>query len=91
MQDTNLPIIAKVIYAYFCSYTGAGNTCFPSKKKICFDLQINPSTYKKYTKVLVENGYLRVEQIRENDKFARNLYTLVDTIAPQSKKQVTGV
>ena len=88
MQDRNLPIIAKAIYSYFCSFTGAGNTCFPSRKKICFDLQINLSTYKKHMKVLIENGYLKVEQIKENGKFARNLYTLVDTITPRSKNQV---
>ena len=33
MIDKNLNIYAKALYAYFCSYTGGGDTCFPSRKK----------------------------------------------------------
>ena len=36
MMDRDLHVTAKAIYAYFCSYTGAGDTCFPSRKKIDF-------------------------------------------------------
>lgn len=85
MQDRNLCIGAKGLYSYFCSYTGGGNTCFPSRKKICFDLCISVDTFGKYLKQLSENGYLKCEQIKENGRFSHNVYTLCDTILPCPK------
>lgn len=85
MQDKNLNIAAKAIYAYFCSYTGAGDTCFPTRKKICYDLDISNDTLGKHLKNLVRLGYIKVEQIRENGRFSHNVYTLTDTILPCPK------
>lgn len=85
MQDRNLHAMAKAIYAYFCSYTGAGDTCFPSRKKICYDLNISSDTFTKHLKNLVSAGYVKVEQIKENGRFSYNLYTLNDTILPCPK------
>lgn len=85
MQDKRLNIAAKAVYAYFCSFTGAGDTCFPTRKKICFDLSISNDSLSKYLKQLVENGYLIVEQIKENGRFSHNVYTLPDTKLPCPK------
>lgn len=82
MQDRNLSVTSKAIYAYFCSYTGAGNTCFPSRQKICYDLNIHKDTFTKYFKPLVHFGYVRVKQIKDDvsGRFLRNVYILQDKL-----------
>lgn len=89
MIDRDLHVTAKAIYAYFCSYTGAGDTCFPSRKKICYDLNIAFETFSKHLKTLITSGYIKVEQIKENGKFSHNLYTLCDSILPCTEKTDT--
>ena len=85
MQDQDLSISAKAVYSYFCSYTGAGDTCFPTRNKICFDLGIANNSLSKYLKELTTNGYLMVEQVKENGRFSHNVYTLPDIKLPQTK------
>lgn len=85
MQDKELCIAAKAVYAYFCSFTGSGDTCFPTRKKICYDLDISNDSLSKYLNQLINNGYLEVEQIKENGRFSHNVYTLPDTILPCPK------
>lgn len=85
MQDRRLHITAKAIYAYFNSYAGAGDTCFPSRKKICYDLGISTDTFGKYLKQLCEYGYIKTEQIKENGRFSHNVYTICSTISPCPK------
>lgn len=85
MQDKRLHIAAKAIYAYFNSYAGGGDTCFPSRKKICFDLGISNDTLSKYLRQLTECGYITVEQIKEGGRFSHNIYTLNGTISPCPK------
>ena len=85
MQDQDQSISAKAVYSYFCSYTGAGDTCFPTRNKICFDLGIANNSLTKYLKELTTNGYLMVEQVKENGRFSHNVYTLPDTKLPQTK------
>lgn len=90
MQDQNLSISTKAVYAYFCSFTGSGDSCFPTRKKICFDLSISNDSLSKYLNQLIDNGYLIVEQEKENGRFANNVYTLPDTISPCPKISDTG-
>ena len=85
MQDKDLNIAAKAVYAYFCSYTGTGDCCFPTRKKICFDLGISNDSLSKYIRQLVDNGYLLVEQVKENGRFSHNIYTLPDVKLPCPK------
>ncbi len=89
MIDQTLSIGTKALYSYFCSYAGAGDTCFPSRKKICYDLGISKDTFSKYVAQLVEHKYIKVEQIKENGRFSYNVYTLRDTILPCPKKTDT--
>lgn len=91
MQDRNINIAAKAVYAYFCSYTGAGNCCFPTRSKICYDLGISNDSLSKYLKQLVENGYLLMEQVKENGRFSHNVYTLPDTKLPCPKISDTEI
>jgi DNA-binding transcriptional regulator YhcF (GntR family) len=85
MQDRRLHITAKAIYAYFNSYAGAGDTCFPSRKKICYDLGISADTFGKYLKQLCEYGYIKTQQVKENGRFSHNVYTICSTISPCPK------
>lgn len=85
MQDRRLHIMAKAIYAYFNSYAGAGDTCFPSRKKICYDLGISADTFGKYLKQLCEYGYIKAQQVKENGRFSHNVYTICGTISPCPK------
>lgn len=78
MQDRNICIGAKGLYFYFCTYTGGGDTCFPTRKKVCFDLCISIDTFGKYLKQLIQNGYIKCEQIKENGRFSHNVYTLCE-------------
>lgn len=85
MQDRNLSIAAKALYAYFCSFAGQGDCCFPTRKKICNDLDISNDSLGKYINQLVSEGYLTVEQVKENGRFSHNVYTLPDTKLPCPK------
>lgn len=91
MQDRDIHAISKCIYAYFCSYAGAGNSCFPTRSKICYDLGISTDTFVKYLKQLIEHGYLKREQIKENGRFSHNVYTLCSTISPCPKISDTEI
>ncbi len=86
MQDVNLDVTAKAIYAYLCSYTGKGDCCFPSTDQICADLQISKNTYKKYISSLKEMGYINIMQVKDNaGKFSYNVFSLMSTVLPQTK------
>lgn len=90
MQDRNLSVISKAIYAYFCSYTGAGNTCFPSYKKICYDLNVARNTFVKYLKPLVKANYIKIEHSKNTSsgKFSNNIYVLNDVVAQVDAQNV---
>lgn len=85
MQDRTIHATAKCIYAYFCSFAGAGALCFPTRSKICYDLCISIDTFGKYLRQLIEHGYIKCEQIKENGRFSHNVYTLCSTISPCPK------
>ncbi len=78
MQDKEISITAKGIYSYLCSYCGGGTTCFPSRTKICEDLNINKDTFSKHIKQLTEKKYITIKQIKSSkeNKFCHNIYTI---------------
>jgi len=83
MQDRNLHVTAKALYAYFCSFSGKGDDIFPSRSKICYDLQISSDTFSKYLKSLVDGGYIGVRQVKKNGKFSHNVYTFFTEPQPK--------
>lgn len=89
MQNRELHVTAKAIYAYFSSFVGGGNSCFPSRSKICYDLDISKDTLSKYLNNLINCGYLEIEQLNENGKFSHNVYTLCDPDWPPRKHENT--
>lgn len=91
MLDRKLTVEAKAIYSYFCSYAGAGDTAFPSRNKICDDLCIGVKRYYNHFKLLVDLGYIEVEQTRhKSGKFKHNVYTLTDKPIPVEKVEPSG-
>ena len=89
MQNRELHVTAKAIYAYFSSFVGGGNSCFPSRSKICYDLDISKDTLSKYLNNLISCGYLEIEQSTEGGKFSHNVYTLCDPGWPPRKRENT--
>lgn len=89
MQNRELHVTAKAIYAYFSSFVGGGNSCFPSRSKICYDLDISKDTLTKYLNNLISCGYLEIEQSTEGGKFSHNVYTLCDPDWPPRKRENT--
>ena len=77
MQDTELSLTAKTIYALFCSFAGNGNTTFPGRDYIRKTLDLSKDTYYKYLKQLTDQGYITIKKnFQENGQYANNIYTL---------------
>ena len=62
MLDRRLSAQAKAIYAYFCSFTGAGTVAFPHKATIHRELAISPRTYYLHFASLTGFGYITTRQ-----------------------------
>lgn len=88
MQDRRLTRDAKAIYAYFCSYAGAGSTAFPSVNKICYDLGFKTEdTFRKHMNLLKSYGYIKIYRKRdEKGRWGKNIYTLVTHPEPIQEK-----
>ncbi len=80
MQDTRIPVGAKALYAYICTF---GTIAYPGREKICHDLQINKDTYMKHMRALRAYGYISVRQIREDGRFKHNQYIVNATPKPE--------
>lgn len=85
MKDTQLSIEAKAIYAYLCSFAGAGQTAFPSVELITSELNISRERFYKHRKQLIEKGYIYVVQTKnEKGHQQKNVYQILNEIKPQS-------
>lgn len=89
MRDETLDGTAKLIYAYFCSFAGAGDSCFPSRSLICRELKITTNTFSKYLRQLVTRGLISVEQVKDKGKFSHNVYTINAEIPPCRNSRCT--
>lgn len=92
MQDPNLSLQAKGLFSYLATYANKDGDCFPSRDLMCSHLNIGKDTITKYLRELKEAGYLDVEQVKENGKFAHNVYHLMpcreikDTVDTDTQK-----
>ena len=57
MMDTNLSLIAKCVYAYFCSYAGGGIDNLPHPTTACEHLSISYDEFLKAAKELFHHNY----------------------------------
>lgn len=76
MNDTNLTIESKAIYAYFSSYAGSGDTAFPSINLVCGKLGVSKDRFYKHRKILEQQGYLSIKHRFDGAKNQNNIYTL---------------
>ena len=77
MKDKDLTIEAKAIYAFMASFSGNGNTSYPSVEYITDFLDISRHRFNRHRKLLEEKGYISVSQERKKgSKFTHNVYTL---------------
>ena len=80
MQDSRLSIQSKAIYAYFCSFAGAGKIAFPRVTRIIRDLGVSKNNYYKHFGLLREYGYIKSEQTHKDGRLSHNTYTLMTEI-----------
>jgi len=85
MQDPNLSIEAKAIYAYMASFAGNGGEAFPSINRACRDLNVSKNRFLRHRKQLIESGYITVKKERRNGKFDNNIYVINYTVAPNHR------
>ncbi|MGC4441871.1 helix-turn-helix domain-containing protein, partial [Streptococcus suis] len=55
---------ALAIYGYFSSFAGGGDSAFPSRKKILYDLKIGKEKYYNHYNLLLKEGYITTERER---------------------------
>lgn len=76
IMQADISIEAKAIYAYMCSFAGAGQSAFPSVEKILIDLNISKDRFYKHRKELITNGFIRIERNRIKGKVMKNTYII---------------
>ncbi len=91
MQNQDLSIEAKAIYAYLCSFMGAGDTAFPSVRKICYDLGINVKRYYRHIDKLIELGFIAKKRTyyKASGKWANNTYCINYEVASIEEEKQT--
>lgn len=76
MFDARLSAQAKAIYAYFCSFAGAGTTAFPRQTTIMREMKMSKDTYYSHFNQLVELRYISVEHRKRDGRFIHSIYRL---------------
>ena len=71
VKDRSLSVGAKALFFYILNI---GNTEYPDRNKIAFDLNISNCTLGKYLKELTKSGYIICIQSKKNGKFSINQY-----------------
>lgn len=77
MRNKDISLGAKAVYAYICSFAGAGKNAFPSLELICEELGMSEKKMYKCRKELIDHNLIIVDKIRIKSKYSNNIYTLV--------------
>jgi predicted ArsR family transcriptional regulator len=79
MQDRELTIEAKAIYAYLCSFAGGKDEAWPSVNKMCYDLNISENRLRKHLNLLIEKEYIERYRRRytNTSQWANNVYIIL--------------
>lgn len=89
MQDQSISIQAKGLYAYFCSYAGAGNKAYPRRSTILRDMDMCENAYYRHYRQLVDKGIIVTVKGNNNGKFDVSTYYLAEFL-PMSPKEGYG-
>lgn len=76
MRDKRLSPEAKAIYAYICSFAGAGNSAFPGADLMMAELQMSEKRFYKHRKLLIEYGYIEIVKNRRENRRDNNTYLI---------------
>lgn len=77
MQDTDLELTDKALYAYLCSLSGNDHETYPAVSTIKSHLKIGDKSFATRMKHLVETGYVEVKKVHTpGNKFSNNIYCL---------------
>lgn len=73
------PSEMQTIYFWLCDHSDEDGECFPSRSKIAKEAGCGIKTVDKYLKLLVDEGFLGIEQRKKNGtkENMSNLYTLL--------------
>ncbi|NGT54759.1 helix-turn-helix domain-containing protein [Clostridium perfringens] len=87
IMQAKISIEAKAIYAYMCSFAGAGQSAFPSVEKILVDLNISKDRFYKHRKELINNGFIKIERNRIKGKVMKNTYIIPQIVMSSEEKK----
>lgn len=76
VMTSNIPIVAKGIYAYFCVFSGTDYESAPDRETILYHLNISHNSFNKYIRILVEANFISKVQSTTNGKFGTVVYHL---------------
>ena len=77
MKDRELSIQAKGVYAYLVSCAGNDKQTYPTKDKMCYDLDIRKvDTLTKYIKQIQARGYIKIVKTKKGTLHYRNVYLI---------------
>ena len=75
IMRSDVSVYSKAVYCLLVSYAGEKESCFPSLKTMCDDLQISKPTVIKSLKELIKIGFLVADRTRTvMGDFANNVY-----------------
>lgn len=90
MRNKSLTPEAKAIYAYLCTFAGAGETCFPSVDLICNELTMGRERFYKHIHILLKAGIIEKNQERNGNRWGKTVYTLHHSIClPITENEAT--
>ncbi|BDU82524.1 helix-turn-helix domain-containing protein [Clostridium perfringens] len=87
IMQADISIESKAIYAYMCSFAGAGQSAFPSVEKILMDLNISKDRFYKHRKELITNGFIKIERNRVRGKVMKNIYIIPQIVTSIDKEK----
>lgn len=76
MRDSSLSPEARMIYAYLCSFAGAGSTCFPGLELMLKETQMSKTRFYKHLQILVDAGIVSKQQERNGQRLGRTIYKI---------------
>ncbi len=77
MRNPSISTSSKAVYAYICSFAGAGGNAFPSLELICAELGMSEKKMYKCRKELIDHNLIKVDKKRVGSKYSNNIYTLI--------------
>lgn len=76
MQDREISVKAKGLYAYFCAYAGPNAEVFPSRDRILSELHIYRDGYDSYRKELERKNYITTIRRHVDGLLSGNFFRL---------------